>query len=41
MYLREVGCDPKDCIALAEDRDQWRTYAIAVMNFWVPIKPIS
>ena len=21
MYLREVGCDPRDWIALAEDRD--------------------
>ena len=21
MDLREVGCDPRDCIALAEDRD--------------------
>ena len=26
MDLREVGCDPRDWIALAEDRDQWRTY---------------
>ena len=24
--LREVGCDPGDWIALAEDRDQWRVY---------------
>ena len=24
MDLREVGCDPGSCIALAEDRDQWR-----------------
>ena len=24
MDLREVGCDPGDCIDLAEDRDQWR-----------------
>ena len=24
MDLREVGCDPRDWIALAEDRDQWR-----------------
>ena len=24
MYLREVGCDRRDWIALAEDRDQWR-----------------
>ena len=26
MDLREVGCDPEDCIALAEDWDQWRAY---------------
>ena len=24
MNLREVGCDPRDWIALAEDRDRWR-----------------
>ena len=23
MNLREVGCDPRDWLALAEDRDQW------------------
>ena len=26
MDLREVGCDPRDWIDLAEDRDQWRGY---------------
>ena len=26
MYLREVGCDSGDWIALAEDRDQLRAY---------------
>ena len=35
MDLREVGCDPADWIALAEDRDQWRAYVRAVMNFRV------
>ena len=25
MDLREVGCDPRDWITLAEDRDQWWT----------------
>ena len=34
--LREVGCDPGDWIALAEDRDQWRVYVRAVMNLRVP-----
>ena len=24
MDLREVGCDPREWIDLAEDRDQWR-----------------
>ena len=36
MDLREVGCDPGDWIALAEDRDQWRAYVKAVMNLRVP-----
>ena len=34
--LREVGCDPGEWIDLAEDRDQWRAYVRAVMNFRVP-----
>ena len=36
MDLREVGCDPGQCIDLAEDRDQWRAYVRAVMNLRVP-----
>ena len=37
MDLREVGCgDPRDWIALAEDRDQWRAYVRAIMNLRVP-----
>ena len=31
LDLREVGWDPGDWIALAEDRDQWRTYVRAVI----------
>ena len=34
--FREVGCDPRDWIALAEDRDQWQAYARAVMTFRIP-----
>ena len=34
--LREVGCGPRDSIALAEDRDKWRAYVRAVMNFRFP-----
>ena len=34
--LREVGCEPRDLIALAEYRDQWRAYVRAVMNLRVP-----
>ena len=30
--LREVGCDPRNWIALAEDRDQWRAYIHKAMN---------
>ena len=41
MDLREVGCDPRNRIAIAEDRDQWRAYVRAVMNLRVPRKPIS
>ena len=36
MDLREVGYDPGDWIALAEDRDQWRDYVRTVMNLRVP-----
>ena len=41
MNLREVGSDPRDWIALPEDREQWRAYVRAVMNLRVPRKPIS
>ena len=36
MDLREVGCDPRNWIALAEDRDQRRAYVRAVMNLRAP-----
>ena len=36
MNLREVCCDPRDWIALSEDRDQWRAYVRSVMNLRVP-----
>ncbi|KAJ4432005.1 hypothetical protein ANN_20619, partial [Periplaneta americana] len=32
MDLREVGYDGKECINLAQDRDQWRAYVRAAMN---------
>ena len=32
----QAGCDPRDWIALADDRDQWRAYVRAVMNLQVP-----
>ena len=40
MDLREVGCDPRDWIALAEDRNQWRAYVRAVMNLRVLLKAV-
>ncbi|KAJ4438175.1 hypothetical protein ANN_14114 [Periplaneta americana] len=33
MDLREVGYDGRDWINLAQDRDQWRAYVRAAMNF--------
>ena len=36
IKMWEVGCDPRDWIALAEDRDQWRAYVRAVTNLRVP-----
>ena len=36
MDLKEVGCDPGDWKALAEDKDQWRAYVRAAMNLRVP-----
>ena len=36
MDLQEVGCLYVDWIALAEDRDRWRTLVSAVMNLRVP-----
>ena len=36
MDLREVGYDPGEWIHVAEDRDQWKTYLTAAMNFRVP-----
>ena len=41
MDLRDVGCDPREWMDFAEDRDQWRAYVTAVMNLRVPYKPIS
>jgi hypothetical protein len=34
--LREIGCDGRDWIELAEDRDQWRALVNTVMNLRVP-----
>ena len=36
MDLREVCCDRREWIDLAEDRDQWQAYVRAVMNRRVP-----
>ena len=36
MDMIKVGCDPRDWIALAEDREQWWAYVGAVMNLRVP-----
>jgi len=36
MDLHEVGWGGIDWIALAEDRERWRTLVNAVMNYRVP-----
>ena len=35
MDLREVGCDPGEWVALAEDSDQSQAYVRAVLNLRV------
>jgi hypothetical protein len=36
MDYREIGCDSKDWIDLAQHRDQWRALMNTVMKLWVP-----
>ena len=36
MELKEIGCDPRDWIALAENNDQWLAYIRAVMHLRIP-----
>ena len=36
MELQEVGCDGKDWIELAQDRDGWHAFVTAVTNLCAP-----
>jgi hypothetical protein len=37
MEFQEVGCEGKDWIDLARDKDSWRVVVSAVMNLRVPL----
>jgi hypothetical protein len=33
--LKEVGCEGRDWIDLAQDRDRWHALVYVIMNLWV------
>jgi len=36
MDLKEVECEGKDWIDVAQDRDKWQALVNVLLNLWVP-----
>jgi hypothetical protein len=41
MDLRQIGCDGRDWLELAQDMNQWRALVNTVMSLRVPLKLVG